>query len=327
MTGTRGRHRTAAAILATAVTVAALTVGQAAQAAVDNEPPVVLLSPAAWIQNTVPTFVPIGQGFDLKYQLKDDSGQSRITFVLYSGGTMVQMVGPQELVAANGSTQIWHMDPVTPTSALTSGPFSVCAIAVDDSGKASAPTPQASKACTWLALEVPIGLVANGCGGQQWGPTLGKLQSSVLNAQSFGGHKVVFKPACDAHDAGYSGVTARDPVNDRVLNYRTLSREWIDNQLFWDMATLCQQQLKPGMVTANQYKLCNPGVSLKRYLSGVGWGAVHLDTYVPPGAHVYYEAVRKYARKAYDTDSTIPEVQYDASVPVTIPSGGGRNGV
>ncbi|MDP2014942.1 MAG: hypothetical protein Q8L05_12015 [Actinomycetota bacterium] len=321
-----GRHRAAAVMVAAAIAIAAMTATQTAQAGTDNEPPVVLLSPAAWIQNTVPVYVPIGQGFDLKYQLKDDSGESRLTFVLYSGGTMVRTVGPMELVPANGSTQSWHMDPVAPTSAETSGPFSVCAIAVDASGKASAPSPQESKACTWLALEVPIAPVANGCGGQQWGPTLGKLQSSVLNAQSFGGVRVVFKSACDAHDAGYSGVTARDPVADRVFNYRTLSREWIDNQLFWDMATLCQQQLKPGMVTANQYKLCDPGVSLKRYLSGVGWGAVDLDTYVPPGAHVYYEAVRKYARKAYDTDSTIPGVQYDESVPVTVPPAGGRNG-
>jgi Prokaryotic phospholipase A2 len=54
---------------------------------------------------------------------------------------------------------------------------------------------------------------------------------------------VNFRPACDMHDAGYSGGIVFDPVNGGIVDTRGLSRVMIDNRFYNDLITLCNRQI------------------------------------------------------------------------------------
>jgi hypothetical protein len=56
---------------------------------------------------------------------------------------------------------------------------------------------------------------------------------------------VNFRPACDMHDAGYSGGWVFDTINGGIIDTRGLSRSTIDARFFYDLITLCNRQI-PG---------------------------------------------------------------------------------
>jgi hypothetical protein len=56
---------------------------------------------------------------------------------------------------------------------------------------------------------------------------------------------VVFRPACDMHDAGYSGGIVVDPVTGAVVNTTTMARLTVDNLFLSDLTTLCTRSI-PG---------------------------------------------------------------------------------
>ncbi len=56
---------------------------------------------------------------------------------------------------------------------------------------------------------------------------------------------VSLRPACDMHDAAYSGGIVFDPVNGGIVNTSGMSRATADSRFFADLTTLCNRQI-PG---------------------------------------------------------------------------------
>ncbi len=266
----------------------------------DATPPRVILLPFKG-------FVRASQGFVIEYSVTDDSRRAKVTTTLMSDGSVVlQQTSPVPTPARGRAVR----QTITPPSG-SPGPFYMCVSATDPTGNASVDAPLS--ACRWLSVQVPLALVSNGCGGAQWGAWAASAQNWFLNEQEYGGIPVSFTRACDAHDAGYSGVTVFDPFRRRLIDYRTWSRARVDAQFFDDIGTLCRRRLA-GRVRPSELHSC---------VSGPRLSAVE-SLFTTPGASAYYHGVRDQARDAYDANATVPGVQTE--VPnLTIPAGGARD--
>jgi hypothetical protein len=291
----------------------------------DVTPPKAILMPIVMVDG-VPVLPAVGTGkaFSLTYYAQDDSKSAKVTFSLYSNGSLIRTDSSSGFISAMGMPAIWKMKPapVPKQGPDGVGPYYVCIGAQDGSGNRSLNFPRTQ--CIWVAIEVPIELVSNGCGGTQWGKLFANVQSWFLDERTYGGVLVKFKRACDIHDAGYSGVAVMDPVLKRIVDYRPWSRLSIDKEFQQNLEHLCTLYFGKAKSTEPTYKLCDPGVTLAKY-------AAHLliDHKEPipisnPGAQTYFDAVRKFAKGAYDTDPTKPKTQTD-NMPSTFPVGGGRN--
>jgi hypothetical protein len=108
---------------------------------------------------------------------------------------------------------------------------------------------------------VPIESVSNGCGGAGW-DTVVRLQNYLGNTSRYADsninplartYPVNFKDACDLHDAGYAGAIVRDKLNGgRIVDFRTWSRERVDEKFLKDMRYLCKRQLPATALTARK---------------------------------------------------------------------------
>lgn len=288
----------------------------------DTTPPRAILTPGVVVDGVGMNSVRTGKSFSIYYTVKDDSNLAKVTFTLYSNGSRLRTVETSGFISARGIPALWKMNAMAVPKKGPDGlgPYYVCIGALDGAGNKSLNFPQTT--CSWLAIEVPIALVSNGCGGTQWGATFAKIQTWFLDQWTYGGVVVKFKEACDLHDAAYSGVAVWDPVLNMVMDYRPWSRKMIDEQFRQNLEYLCDRYLK-GKVSATAYKTCNPGTTLAKAMHALvdpeGRAA---DTI--PGAQTYYDAVRSYAKGAFDTDPTKPGPQTN-NMPGTYPIGGGRN--
>ncbi|MDO8307757.1 MAG: hypothetical protein Q7V58_05280 [Actinomycetota bacterium] len=253
-----------------------------------------------------------GKEFKVRWSVSDDSGEAQLNIALYSNGTVVEgfSEASKGLVNATGKLMQGTVGAVSGWP----GPFYLCMWAEDAAGNRSDNAPYS--ACGWVAIEVllrQLPATANGCGGAQWGEWAAMVQNWLLDSQEYHGWKVEFRTACNQHDAGYAGITVKDPFrNGGIIDFREWTRSEVDSKFKDDLAALCRKWLKPAHLTAAQMDQCEEGPQLA------------LVPGATPGAATYFEGVRAYARAAFDTNPTLQGVQTD-NMPQTNPPGAGRD--
>jgi hypothetical protein len=133
-------------------------------------------------------------------------------------------------------------------------------------------------------------LHSNGC-GPSWLPGFYML----INVQKFKGKDSVskqkvtfdvnFKPACDLHDAGYSGLYVINRFgqgSNANVDYSTWSKAAIDRKFFSDLSKICDITIPA--TNENARDKCK------------GWGL---------GAKAYYQAVKRAGRATFDCNISI----------------------
>lgn len=239
-----------------------------------------------------------GQRIPLEYRVTDDSGKAKVNVAIFSDGAKVAGGQSPGFVTANGRVRTVTTSKPLKATPAKHGPYYFCVTARDKAGNVSEPS------CSWLPIEIPISLVANGCGGAQWGDDAVTVQNWLLDKHKYGGVAVSFREACNAHDAGYAGVVVRDPMTDDVTDFRTWSRQDVDDKFFDDLRKLCEAQL---VDTKGEKYLeeCQNGMTVLDLAAltpaelVVPWIKV-----LKVGAYSYYDAVRRFAVAAYDADAT-----------------------
>ena len=238
-------------------------------------------------------FVGIGKRIPVAWRLKDDSGRARWFAGLYSGGSLVGQARSSGLVRATGAVDRAQW----PRSGGGTGPFYSCFYAQDKAGLSSDNAPMTS--CRWHSVEVPVVEVSNGCGAATWGPQVTAALNWVGDTRTYGGTTVSIRPACNQHDAGYAGVTVADLASGRPIDYRTWSRDEVDQKFFNDIMRQCRAALV-GTADEPYVKACRED------------------------AYTYVGLVRQFGQAAFDADVTAPGTQ--AVTPAsTNPAGGARN--
>ena len=251
-----------------------------------NKPPTVKVVPGSGA-------VEIGRRVPVAWRLTDDSARARWFAGLYSGGTLVGQARSSGLVAANGTgySAQW------PRSGGGTGPFYSCFYAEDKAGLRSDGAPMSS--CRWHSVQVPIPSVSNGCGAASWGPYVADVLNWLGDVRMYGSTPVNIRPACNQHDAGYAGVTVAGMTSPKAIDYRTWTREQVDQKFYEDIMKQCRRFLS-GPAHAADLKQCQQD------------------------AYTYVGLVRQYGQGAFDADVTTPGTQ--SVVPATTnPPGGARD--
>lgn len=282
--------------------------------------------------------VPLGTQPKIVYTVDDPSGEAFIITKLYSDGTLLYSDGGKLLEPAYGQVREKEYGAYgalfggIPSG--SHGPYYFCVEAADRELHATG----AWDNCTWLTIEVPLKAVSNGCGPQIDNKQLARLVNFMLNerkiydSQRKTTFKVDFGPACDNHDAGYSGATITDQVNGGLIDYRLWSRKAVDAKFYKDIGVICRRSIKAN-IAPKALHICEVGYGFtaKAEKGGVSsiafWNEVlafrkHATTWV--GAGTYYEAVRIVGQKLYDSDATRPKDQPETPTGDTQPTGGAR---
>lgn len=187
-------------------------------------------------------YVPLGKSYGIKYSTTgvEESGPGSLILTMYSGGTLIWSQKIE--VTESGVFTRLVPAPVFRKSDKSFGPFYLCATEQLVSGfqESGAPCSQ----WTYIPIEVPLSLVSNGCGGMTGIGFIDKLQKGFLDKQTLApGVTVDFRKACNVHDAGYSGLTVKDPIRNVIGIYHWSSRAWVDLQFRTELKTLCTRLL------------------------------------------------------------------------------------
>jgi hypothetical protein len=140
---------------------------------------------------------------------------------------------------------------------------------------------------------VKVSSVSNGCGGE--GLTK-KGQNYALNTSIYAEsatekYTVNFEPACNLHDAGYSGAVVHDNLHGGVVvDFSTWSRRQVDFKFLQDMQFLCRRTIPDQARTA-----------LAKCLGNGGADSI--------GAASRYAGVRELGDAYFDANPIIPGVQ------------------
>lgn len=111
--------------------------------------------------------------------------------------------------------------------------------------------------------------VANGCGGD-FGEHALRVQNYIGNTSVYSDstwnplakrYPVNFKPACDLHDAGYSGVDLIDVKSGFVLDFSNWSRKRVDKKFLRDMQKICKRRIPKEATVARQKCLGTGGLT------------------------------------------------------------------
>ncbi len=251
-----------------------------------NKPPTIRVLPHSSI-------VAIGKRIPVSWAVKDDSGRAQWFAALFSGGDNAGNAQSRGLVRADGQVDRAQW----PRSGGGTGPFYYCFYAKDSAGELSADAPMSS--CQWVTVQVPIPAVSNGCGAATWGPQVADLMNWVGDMRTYGSTPVNIRPACNQHDAGYAGVAVAGMNTPKVTDYRTWTREEVDQKFYNDIMIQCRRFLK-GPANAAYLKQCRED------------------------AYIYVDLVRKFGQGAFDADVTVGGTQ--PVVPAaTVPPGGARD--
>jgi hypothetical protein len=252
----------------------------------ENQPPTIsVLKPGG--------VVPIDRRIPVAWRVADDSGRAAWFGGLYSGGTLVAVAKSPSLVRAVGQVDRAEW----PRSGGGDGPFYECFYAKDSAGLLSAGAPMSS--CQWVSVQVPIPAVSNGCGAATWGPQVAEALNWAGDVRMYGSNPVNIRPACNQHDAGYAGVTVAGMTTQRATDFRTWSREQVDQKFYDDIMKQCRRFLK-GPANAEYLKACRND------------------------AYTYVGIVRQFGKGAFDANSTVPGVQTEVPAS-TVPPGGARS--
>lgn len=294
-----------------------------------------------------PSPLRLRQSLTMEYSVKDESKQAYVTTRLYSGGTLLfQGAGPYQVEAVGNFVNAgFGSYGGIGIPAKTIGPYYFCVFAEDADGNKSGEFNN----CKWLSIEVPIAYASNGCGGAA--TSFKTVDTAVLfafnlllNKRTYvdkntkGKYTVNFSPACNNHDAGYSGVTIKDQISGKVTDFRTSTRAQIDNKFKSDIAKLCSFAIPKSASDALRQcqvgsTIPKPSVLIKElmtlawntdsFLIGMKEVYKRLNRYAW-GANIYWQFVHDFGKTLYDADSTVPGDQ--PSIPsVTKPNGGARD--
>lgn len=223
------------------------------------------------------TIVPLGKSYSVNFSADnlDLTGPYSAVWNLYSDGALV-WTQKSEPITKSGNYTRKFVKPTFPPGSKKFGPFYLCVSAVNSLGQKSFGAPCSN--VLWIGIEVPLQQVSNGCGGQLGSKYIDKWMQKSWDSIKIGSETVVFKPACDVHDAGYSGLTVKNPFMNSIIDYRTLTRKLIDDFFAADLQSICMDH--PGVITkCMSYPL------------------------------KYYEAVRTVGYWFYDADPTVPTAQ------------------
>lgn len=262
----------------------------------DTSPPVVQA-----IGSSVP--LPEGSKPTLRYRVKDDSKKARVHMILYSDGEEVLTGDTEVQQTATGNKIYTARANVDPTKKKFFGPFYFCVWAEDAAGNRSAGAPNSS--CAWRPIEVSMLALfyadkVNGCGPNHGWATTAPL-NLLLDKRTWGETTVNFRPACNAHDAGYWGYAFENPVTGKVVDTRPWTRNQVDREFQANLDTICARSLRgqPDLITSCQTD----------------------STY---GATAYYAWVDWGGRGGFDSDATADGTQNQMPAS-TNPEGGGRD--
>ena len=180
----------------------------------------------------------IGKRIPVAWRVKDDSGRARWFAALYSGGTQVGRCaepGPGRGVRAGGERAVAAVRRrrrarSTPASTPRTRPAS-----------SSADAPMSS--CRWATVQVPVPSVSNGCGAAPGASIVADTLNWIGDMRTYGSTPVNIRPACNQHDAGYAGVAVAGINTPRVTDYRTWSREQVDQKFYDDIMIQCRRFL------------------------------------------------------------------------------------
>lgn len=249
----------------------------------DTKPPTIKVLPAR-----EPTR--IGDQTDVRLRVHDDKGKAKVFATMFSDGTAIMTGKSPGLVRADGDVlKAWWRYPTGET-----GPFYECYWAKDKAGNTSADAPYSS--CQWLSIQVPVKVVSNGCGGSAWGDEVVAILNWIGDTRTYGDITVNQRPACNLHDAGYSGATVSLIRSRELIDYRVLSRDEVDQRFAADLASQCRRAIKDKALRTECIE----------------------ETYI------YVGLVREHGLEVYDADATTAGTQ--TVVPLfTTPPGGARD--
>jgi len=256
----------------------------------------ITIYPTVFVDNKASTVVPLGKAYSVKYQVDNVgiTGPVQVVLTLYSDGSLVwtQTTPP---VTKDGTFTRKIPAPLFVITTTRFGPFYLCLSTVNKAGVKSSGAPCSN--VMWVGIEVPLNRVSNGCGGQLGSKFIDRWMSKEWDSKKIGGETVLFKPACDAHDAGYSGLTVKNPVSGMITDYRTWTRQQVDDFFMMDLQSICMKHPKVVMS-------CMPFPTK------------------------YYGVVRAVGSWFYDADPTIPGITWNyKEVPnrTTAPKNVGRD--
>ncbi|MFZ2227431.1 MAG: hypothetical protein WA090_05460 [Candidatus Nanopelagicaceae bacterium] len=289
----------------------------------------------------------LGQSLTMEYSVKDESNEAYVTTRFYSEGSILfEGKAPYQVEAVGNFIKAeYGAYGGMGIPAKTKGPYYFCVFAEDVDGNTSGEFSN----CKWLSVEVPIAYASNGCGGAA--TKFDNVNTAILfafnlllNKRTYidkntrGKYTVNFAPACNNHDAGYSGVTIKDQISGRVTDFRTSTRAKVDTKFKSDIAKLCSFAIPKSASDALRQcqvgsTLPKPSVLVKELMTlavsvdsfKIGMWEVYkrLNRYVV-GATAYWQMVHEFGKTLYDADSTEPGEQ--PSIPsVTSPAGGARD--
>lgn len=197
--------------------------------------------PGVYVNGAKKAYVPLGQLVALKYYAVESYEgkwqQVQATVNLYSGGVLID--SQVSSLKADGYPKLAVFDPPVVKGKKNYGPFLVCAYFKDARGNTSPKAPCSDS--SWIAIEVPIFLVSNGCGGQTGYKKIDQWEKTLLDERTLGNKTVDFRPACNAHDAGYSGFTIKNPRTGEVIDYLRYSRNMVDGEFLLDFQKICEK--------------------------------------------------------------------------------------
>lgn len=240
------------------------------------------------VDNAVKTYVPLGKAYGIRYRIDNtgESGPGSLVFRMYSDGTLLWTQTAK--VSSNGVFTKKISAHVFTKGSKNFGPFYLCATAVLASGKKDVRTP-----CTkwmWVSIEVPIAYVSNGCGGMTPSDWVNKKEIQMLDTQDLGSGIVVsFRNACNFHDAGYKGLTVKNPSTGKVESTRHWTRKIVDDRFKQEILMACASIAKLGLKD-------------RKIL-------LAMPTAIPAcnvWAERYYFAVRSVGTHFFDADPTMP---------------------
>lgn len=255
-----------------------------------------------------------GQRIPIQYRVTDDSGKAQVDVAIFSDGQVVARGGTSGYVPAKGRTQTATTKKPVKATKGNRGPYYFCVSARDKAGNVS------EAECAWISIQIPVRLVANGCGGAQFGEAGVVAQNWLLDERRYDGYKVSFRRACDLHDAGYAGVTVADPFTGKVTDFRTYSRKDVDDKFLRDMRAECARYLNTS--PAEDLAACQNGQTVGQLVTLAAASVISAGawaTLMEIGAFSYYDAVRQYATAAYDADPTVNGGQQSCTADPRLP--------
>jgi hypothetical protein len=199
------------------------------------------INPGVIVDGTPMTYVPLGKVYGIKYTIDnaDHSGPGTMTFRMYSDGALAWSQNVN--VTANGTFTKMEPAPKFLTSEKNFGPFYLCVTSKTATGAKDVRSP-CSK-WSWIAIEVPITSVSKGCAGETGIQFLKKAESGWVDKQIINGVTFDFRDACNVLDAAYSGLTVKDSITNKVMDFTHWGRTTIDLYFQFDLQMICMQTI------------------------------------------------------------------------------------